>query len=113
MRKAGRGFRLPIRPVGIRVQTVQKEAMPKNLTIPLTEETEARLRNIMEIRGLASMDAAVEYAFAESERQARIQRLYDHALPGEAWADAFYPEYDLDAIRKLDLPAHPPDEAAA
>lgn len=87
--------------------------MTKNLTIPLTEETETRLRNIMEIQGVDSLEAAAEYAIAESERQARIKRLFDNALPGEAWGDAFYPEYDLDAIRRLDLPSRPPDAAAA
>ena len=84
-----------------------------SLTLSLSENAAARLRTIMEVRGLASLEAAAEFAFKESERKALIiKKLYADPLPDEAWADAFYPEYDLEKIRAMDLPPTLQDNAA-
>ena len=82
-------------------------------TISLSETAEARLRNIMEIRELDSLEAAAEIAFEEGERKALIIKdLYTDPSPGEAWAEAFDPNYDLKKMRALEIPRSLGNDAA-
>lgn len=79
--------------------------------IVLSEEAEARLRRIMEIRGFDSLEFTAEFVIAESERQALlVKQLYDNALPDQAWAaNAFHSEDELDTRNAMTKPPHPHD----
>ncbi len=83
-------------------------------SIILSEKAEARLRRIMEIRKLDSLEAAAEIAFEEGERKAMIiEDLYANLLPDEAWGEAFDPHYDLEKLSALEVPRSYKDASVA
>lgn len=83
--------------------------------IALSEDAEAKLRTVMAIRGLASLESAAEFAFAQAERKALlIKKLYANAMSDEVWAggSAFFSEGELDSLRAMALPAVLRNDAA-
>ena len=80
----------------------------------MSEKAEAKLRNIMVIRKLDSLEAAAEIAFEEGERKALlIKDLYTDPLPDEAWGEVFDPNYDLEKLSALEVPQPVRNDATA
>jgi Arc/MetJ family transcription regulator len=65
---------------------------------------EAKLKRVMRLSGARSRKAAVDYALSCAERAGRLNRLFERALPDEAYRTAVDPAYDLAALRARDIP---------
>ncbi len=71
-------------------------------TIELNDE---RLKRVMELTGLKTKKSAIDAALRHLERQELKKRLLSERISEEDWADALDPDYDLDALRKREIPA--------
>lgn len=71
------------------------------------ELNEARLNRVMELAGLKTRKAAIDFALKEAERAARLRRLLGSPLPGAEYLDAVDPAYDLLSLREKDKPSYP------
>jgi len=60
---------------------------------------EKRLKRVMELSGLKTRKAAVDYALREAECAANVERMVREAFPGDAYLDAVDPSYDLQRTR--------------
>jgi hypothetical protein len=65
---------------------------------------EAKLKRVMNLTGITTRKEAIDYALTEAERLAKIKRLYENPLPGEAYKDAIDPNYDLMKLREMTKP---------
>jgi Arc/MetJ family transcription regulator len=66
------------------------------------------LARVMEATGATSKTRAVDLALREMDRRAKLVRLCDEGLgltPNEL-KDAVDPAYDLDEMRRREIPAH-------
>ena len=60
---------------------------------------EKRLKRVMELTGVRTRKAAVDYALREAEKAGRIDKLVREALPGSEFKDAVDPGYDILRLR--------------
>jgi Arc/MetJ family transcription regulator len=65
---------------------------------------ERRLAKVMDLTGLKTRRAAVDYALRTAERQAAFERLMERALPDEVYRTALDPKYDVEALRQRERP---------
>ena len=63
-----------------------------------------KLDGVMRLTGVRSRRAAVDYALACTERIEHLRKLFEKALPDEAYKSALDPAYDLMAVRRKDRP---------
>jgi Arc/MetJ family transcription regulator len=66
---------------------------------------EKNLERVMQLTGARSRRAAVDYALTCTERAERLRKVFEHPLPDEEYLGALADNYDLNAVRKKDLPA--------
>ena len=60
---------------------------------------EKRLKRVMELSGLKTRKAAVDYALRRAESVANIDRMVREALPDDTYLDAVDPSYDVQGTR--------------
>ncbi len=64
------------------------------------EIDERLLVRVMKISGLRTRRAVVDFALRQAERLVRSRRLLESLLPGDEFADAVDPAYDVMALRE-------------
>jgi hypothetical protein len=65
---------------------------------------ERKLKAVMRLTGIRTRKAAVDYALSRAEEAARTWKLFEGALPSEAFKDAVDPGYDVLALREKEKP---------
>lgn len=72
-------------------------------TIDLDEE---KLLRVMKLTGLKTRKEAINFALTETERAAKLKKLFSKPIPSKEWVDAIDPNYDLMALREMDKPKY-------
>jgi len=65
---------------------------------------EAKLKRVMQVAGLKTRKAAVDYALTEAERAARLKKLLTCAVRETEYKSAVDPKYDVVAMRNRETP---------
>ena len=69
------------------------------------ELDEQKLRRVMELTGLKTRKAAIDYALSQAERAAKMARLFDRPRrTKDELKSALDPKYDLMALREHEKP---------
>ena len=69
------------------------------------ELDEQKLRRVMELTGLKTRKAAIDYALSQAERAAKMARLFDRPRRTKnELKSALDPKYDLMALREREKP---------
>ena len=72
-------------------------------TIDLDEE---KLLRVMKLTGLKTRKDVVDFALTETERIAKMKRLFEKPWTHKEMKDAIDPNYDLMALREMDKPKY-------
>jgi hypothetical protein len=86
-----------------------KYGLYRNILIHMkttVEIDDKKLNRVMKLTGLKTMRETIDFALTETERLARISKMFDSPFyVGEA-DDVVYPDYDVVKMREKEKPGH-------